>query len=221
MQRKHKLTSEEMLQRIGLYPLHHYVDLKTLAYAGHVQRVGTDRLPKIIRDGTLEGKNDPGRGHKTLDQCIKQPLARKKIEETEWKEVAVQKEQWRSKIREFTEGTSARITGKSRKKFVEAWVLHPDLLIGRQILKQFAGGKWHRGLVKSSDLDENTNEAIWQILYDDGDQEDFSVREMAGLLVNEESEDEDGDTSEISSSESGDSDTNCEAERNDDSDGDP
>jgi hypothetical protein len=104
--------------------------------------VETDRLPKITRDGALEGKNTPGRGHdETLAQCIKQSLARKKTEETEWKEMAVQKEQWRSKIREFTDGTSARITGKSRKKFVEAWVLHPDLLIGRRTLKQPIEGR--------------------------------------------------------------------------------
>jgi hypothetical protein len=69
-------------------------------------------------------------------------------------------------------------------------------------------------------LDENTNEAIWQILHDDGDQEDFSVREMAGSLVNEESEDEDGGAGEMCSSESGDSDSNGDAEGTDASDGD-
>ena len=46
------------------------------------------------------------------------------------------------------------------------------------------------------------------MLYDDGDKEDFSVREMAGSLVNEESEDDVGGTGELSSSESGDSDLN-------------
>ena len=88
-------------------------------------------------------------------------------------------------------------------------------------MKQFTGGKWHRGLVQSSDLDENTNEAIWQVHYDDGDKEDFSVREMAGSLVNEESEDEDGGAGEMSSSESGDSDLNGNAEGADTSDGGP
>jgi hypothetical protein len=134
-QRKHELTCT------GLHPLYHCVDLKTLAHAGHVQRIEKDRLPKIVRDGALEGKNTPGRGHKTLAQCIKQSLARKKIEETVWKEIAAQKEQWRSKIREIGDGASTRITGELRKKIVAAWVLHPNLLTGRQILKQFTGGK--------------------------------------------------------------------------------
>ena len=220
-QRKHKLTSEEILQRIGLHPLHHYVDLKTLAYAGHIQRMNKERFPKIIRDGTLIGKNGPGRGHKTLAQCITQSLTRKNIDETEWKEMAVHKEQWRSKIREIADGTPARISGKTPKKFEDAWVLHPDLLIGRQILKQFTGGKWHRGLVLSSDLDEDTNETIWQVHYDDGDKEDFSVREIAGSLVNVESEDEDGGKGEMGSSESGESELDDNAEGANASDGDP
>ena len=110
--------------------------------------------------------------------------------------MVLHKENWRSKIRAIADGTCARITGKTSKKFVDAWVQHPNLIIGRQILKQFTGGKWHRGLVKSSDLDVDTNETIWQVLYDDGDKEDFSVREMAGSLVNEESEDDDGGTGE-------------------------
>ena len=183
--------------------------------------MGRERLPKLVRDGTLAGKNTPGRGHKTLAQCIVQSLGRKGIGETEWQEMAVHKENWRSKIREIADGTCARITGKTSKKFVEAWVQHPNLIIGRQILKQFTGGKWHRGLVKSSDLDVDTNETIWHVLYDDGDKEDFSVREMAGSLVNEESEDDGGGTGELSSSESGDSDFNGSAEGAGTSDGDP
>jgi hypothetical protein len=140
--------------------------------------------------------------------------------------MVLHKENWRSKIREIADGTCARVTGKTSKTFVGAWVQHPNvqhpnLIIGWQILKQFAGWKWHRGLVQSSDLDENTNEAIWQVLYDDGDKEDFPVREMAGSLANEESEDEDGGAGKTSSSESGDSDLNGNAEGADASDGDP
>jgi hypothetical protein len=115
----------------------------------------------------------------------------------------------------------ARITGKASKKFVDAWVQHPTLLIGGQILKQFTGGKWHRGLAQSSDLDKNTNETIWRVLHDDGDREDFSVREMAGSLVNEESEDEDWGAGEMSSSEPGDSEELNNVEGAENSDGEP
>ena len=228
-QRKEKLTSEALLQRIGLHPLHHYVDLKTLAFAGHIQRMGKDRLPKIVRDGYLEGKSTPGRGHKTLAQCITQSLIRKEIEVTEWQSMAVHKEKWRSRIRDIAEGTCARISGKTTRKFIETWVQHPTLLIGRQMLKQFTGGKWHRGLVISTNVDEATNETIWQVRYDDGDKEDFSAREVAASLVNEESEDEDGGAGELSgsasesesASESDDSEAQCNAEGGNTTDGEP
>jgi hypothetical protein len=59
-QRKWKLTSEALLHRIGLQPLHHYIDLKMLGHAGHVERMGSFRLPKIVRDGDMEGTNTQG-----------------------------------------------------------------------------------------------------------------------------------------------------------------
>jgi hypothetical protein len=90
------------------------------------------------------------------------------------------------------------------------WEKHPTLLIGRQVLKQF-GGKWHRGKAIFTDVDIDTNEQMWHVMYDDGDGEDFSAREMAGALVNPESEDEDGGTGQME----GDSDTSHEASSSD------
>ena len=43
-------------------------------------------------------------------------------------------------------------------------------------------------------------EQIWHVMYDDGDGEDFSAREMAGLLVGAESEDEDAGTGQLDDS---------------------
>ena len=76
------------------------------------------------------------------------------------------------------------------------WEKHPTLLIGRHVLKKF-GGKWHRGKAVSTDVDVDTNEQIWHVMYDDGDGEDFSAREMASLLVSAESEDEDAGTGQL------------------------
>ena len=76
--------------------------------------------------------------------------------------------------------------------------------------------------MQSTDIDEGKEETMWYVLYDDGDKEDFSVREkMAGSLVNvnEEPEDDDGGAGEMSSSESGDSDMRSSSSEGDDSDG--
>ena len=194
-QRKWKLTSEALLHRIGLQPLHHYIDLKILGYAGHVERMGNFRLPKIVRDGDMEGTNMQGGQRKTHLKCVVQSLRRKMIPLETWKEMAVLKDLWREKIRTILDGAGARITGTAKKVSV-MWEIHPTLLIGRQVLKQF-GRKWHRGKAISTDLDIDTNEQIWHVLYDDGDGEDFSAREMAGALVNPESEDEDGGTGQM------------------------
>jgi hypothetical protein len=70
-QRKYKLTSETLLGRLGLHPLHYYVDLKVLGYAGHVERMDKTRMPKRIRDGQLLGPRKVGgqfKNHKSFVQ---------------------------------------------------------------------------------------------------------------------------------------------------------
>jgi hypothetical protein len=109
-QRKCKLTSEELLSRPDLHPLHHYIDLKVLGHAGHVERVDERRLPRVLRGGDMEGKNTPGGQHKTHAKTVTQTLMRKGITVEEWKELAVQKDKWRAFIQEV-KNPSVRITG--------------------------------------------------------------------------------------------------------------
>ena len=197
-QHKYKLTSEELLSRLDLHPLHHYIDLKVLGYAGHIQRMDERRLPRMLRDGDMEGKNVPGGQHKTHAKTVTQSLMRKGITDEEWKELAVQKDKWRAFIQEV-KNPSARITG-ALTRTCEPWETHPDTIIGRQVQKLFAGGKWHRGTVTSTDVDEDTNTQMWLVKYDDGDREDYSARELAAVLVSTESEDEDAGSGRMSSS---------------------
>ena len=154
------------------------------------------RLPKLIRDGDMDKNNTPGGQRKTHRKCILQSLHRKTIAPEDWKSVAVLKDSWREKIRAIMDGPGARITGTTAKKVSGMWEKHPTLLIGRHVLKKF-GGKWHRGKAVSTDVDMDTNEQIWHVMYDDGDGEDFSAREMASLLVSAESEDEDAGTGQL------------------------
>jgi hypothetical protein len=57
-QRKYKLSSEELLRRMGMEPLHYYLDLKILAYAGHIVRMPNYRLPKIVRSGHVRNTRE-------------------------------------------------------------------------------------------------------------------------------------------------------------------
>jgi hypothetical protein len=72
--------------------------------------------------------------------------------------------------------------------------------------------------VRSTDIDEDTNETMWHVLHVNGDKEGFSVRETAGSLMNEESEDEDRGAGEMSSSEPGGSEIRSSTSEGDNSD---
>ena len=93
--------------------------------------------------------------------------------------------------------------------------------IGKRVSWEFGKDSYPGTIVRFRRSAART--ALWHVRYDDGDSEDFSVREMAKSLVNEESEDEDGGAGAMSISESGDddSDLNGTAEGGDTSDGDP
>jgi hypothetical protein len=173
-QRKYKLASEELLSRLNLHPLHHYIDLQVLA------RMDERRLPRILRDGDMEGENTPGGQHKIHAKTVTQSPMRKGITVEEWKKLAVQKDKWRALILEV-KNPSARITS-ALTRTCEPWETHPDTIIGRQVQKLFAEGKWHRGAVTSTDVGEDTNTQTRRVNYDDGDREDYSAREMAAVL---------------------------------------
>jgi hypothetical protein len=146
----------------------------------------------------MEGKNVSGGQHKTHAKTVTQSLMRKGITVEEWKELAVQKDKWRAFIQEV-KNPSARIAG-ALTRTCEPWETRPDTIIGRQVQKLFAGGKWHRGAVTSTDVDEDTNTQMWLVKCDDGDREDHSARELAAVLVSTESEDEDAGSGRMSSS---------------------
>jgi hypothetical protein len=189
-QRKWTLTSEVLLDRIGLKPLHHYVDLKILGYTGHVERMGPERRPKRIRDGALPGPKLSGGQYKTHQQTVEECANRKGL--TEWKKLAVRKSEWRKSIRTSVL-LRARTSVKPQQKFVGRWAEAPDSIIGRRIEKKF-GAKWHGGKVTSTEVDIDTNENLWHVKHDDGDSEDFGSREIGVALLDTDDEGSESDS---------------------------
>lgn len=117
-QRKWKLTSETLLERLDLHPLHHYVDMKILGYAGHVERMEPDRRPKRLRDGVLDGPKMSGGQYKTHHQTVEECANRKGL--TDWKKLAARKSEWRKSIRTSVL-LRARTSVKPQLKFVDRW----------------------------------------------------------------------------------------------------
>ena len=93
-QRKYRLTSEHLLQRMKMQPLHYFIDLKQLGYAGHVQRMSKTRMPKRINDAHLEGPRKTGRPPKSLANCVHEGLKRKGIDVSSWKQAAQNRNEW-------------------------------------------------------------------------------------------------------------------------------
>jgi hypothetical protein len=181
-QRKFRLSSENLLKKIGLRPLHYYLDLKVLAYAGHVQRMPIYRLPKLTRDGRLPLPQKRGRPTRNVMSCLKDSLKRKKIQIENWKNLAENKNLWASQIRKSQTHERARAKNKKCKHGVpEIWAKSPSTNIGLYVEKQY-GTKWYVGTIVETNVDSHTNDQIWRVLYDDGDEEDYNAQQLAKII---------------------------------------
>ena len=76
---------------------------------------------------------------------------------------------------------SARTNISTNQKYIEPWVKNPPIALGLKVEKKF-GQKWHGGSIISYDIDMDTNETLWHIKYDDGDEEDCSARELSTMI---------------------------------------
>jgi hypothetical protein len=178
-QRKHKVTSNTILDKIGMKPLHYYLDLKILAYAGHVARMPETRLPKIAKYSILKGPRKRGRPPTTSFKNIHDGLKRKEMDTIKWKNLAGDKTKWANMIRQNL-NNNAKAKPK-KKKILPDWATTPTMIIGKFVEKRF-GTKWHVGQIKDIDIDEHTNETIWVVNYDDGDAEDCNITELDKIL---------------------------------------
>ena len=61
------------------------------------------------------------------------------------------------------------------------WTKSPDLLIGCLVGKQF-GHKWYSGEITESDIDIDTSEIMWRVLYDDGDEADYNAKQLDKII---------------------------------------
>ena len=179
-QRKFRITSKTLLRKLGVHPLHYYMDLKVLAYAGHIQRMQPTRLTRIVRMSKLQGSRRRGRPKKMLQANIGEALNRKGIKVRDWKLLAMDRAKWASLIRDDSY-TSSRVNFKSRKWRKPYWTRVPRSIIGCHVEKQFCR-KWYLGRIISVDTDDITNDTLWSVRYDDGDSEDYNMQELQKIL---------------------------------------
>jgi len=97
--RKFHITNQMAHEKIGVGNLDYYLDLRVLGYAGHVERMGNERLPKILRDSHLALPQRKGRPARSMADQMRDGLKRKNISVADWKNIAVHKTEWRKAIR--------------------------------------------------------------------------------------------------------------------------
>jgi hypothetical protein len=182
-QRKHRLTSETMLLRLGLQPSHYHVDLKTLGHAGHVQRMHASPLPKPLRNSTMPGSRRPGGQFKSHLSFLKQCMQRKHTRFETWHATANNRTEWAKAMR--TASTiGARVTTRCREKLLSLRASAPTSLIGKHVGKRFRN-KHFVGTIVETDKDTETNEQIWRVKHDDSDSEDHDEQELQKTLCDD------------------------------------
>ena len=177
--RKYRITSKELHEKLALENLDCYLDMRVLGYAGHVQRMGPERLPKQLRDSFLLRPQKRGRPYKTHNDQVRECMKRKGIELADWKLLALNKTKWRAAIR----APSVYQTKSSSGRYSE-WLAAPESLHGVVVEKKY-GSKWFEGTITGHDLDADTNETIWRVLYDDGDMGDYNCHQLNKIICDD------------------------------------
>lgn len=75
-----------------------FIKSQRLRWAGHVQRMGEHRIPKILMNGRIEGRRLQGRPRKRWIDSIEEDLKRMSIRN--WKSVARNRDEWRGIVME-------------------------------------------------------------------------------------------------------------------------
>ena len=60
-------------------------------------------------------------------------------------------------------------------------MLMPERAVGRYVEQKFKS-KFYAGVVVAWDLDKDTNELIWRVSFDDGDEGDYNARELQKIM---------------------------------------
>ena len=58
------------------------------------------------------------------------------------------------------------------------------MIIGAPVEKRF-GTKWYMGRITGTDTDIETDDNIWRVRYDDGDNEDYNEKELQAILCDD------------------------------------
>jgi hypothetical protein len=94
--KKHRITTESLLERLGIRTMEYYLTARTLRWAGHVARMDMDRLPRKLLTGWVDNKRPVGRPKLTYGHSLKKALKSRGLPYTfnKWCPLAQDRLQW-------------------------------------------------------------------------------------------------------------------------------
>jgi hypothetical protein len=136
----------------------------------------------MTRHAYTEGTKAVGGQRKTHDTQLKESLRRKGIEHNKWQQMAMQKQKWKEAITASASPDDRNTKMRSKQTIMQrVGATKPNELVGLLVEKKYQH-KWYTGEIIDADIDEETGEQIWQVLYDDNEISDYNDRELGEIL---------------------------------------
>ena len=92
---RHRITTEELLERLNVKPIDSYVTVRQLQWAGHVIRMPYERLPRKMLTSWVSHKRPRGCPEFTYGRGLRKALTKTGIDPKEWTVLAENREDWR------------------------------------------------------------------------------------------------------------------------------
>lgn len=94
--RTHRISTADLLMRLGLSSVDTYITRHQLRWAGHVSRMDYRRLPRKMLSGWVRSKRPRGAPHFTYGRALRKSLKKAQIDIATWPTTAQDREQWRN-----------------------------------------------------------------------------------------------------------------------------
>ena len=97
-----RIHTEDLLNRLGLSVIDKYISTRQLRWAGHVARMGMERLPRKLLSSWVSNKRPIGAPEMTYGRSLFKTLKSANIDTKSWYELAMDRVQWRLACSNFS-----------------------------------------------------------------------------------------------------------------------
>ena len=94
-----RLHNNELMQRAMIPPVTSVIRAHRMRWAGHVARMGQERIPRQVMDGEPRGRRPLGRPRKRWRDCLREDLQLMEIRLEDWQQQARNRLRWRQLVR--------------------------------------------------------------------------------------------------------------------------